>query len=359
MKKYVLILAAVLMIVLPAAAYDFGGSLDASGAFTTGDPATISPSAKLTGWAKVPFAGGSFAAEAYYKYSGTIIDGETTTKNIVDVSLFKLTFALPVGTVNVGRYSFSDVSSSVFAMTSDGANIAMSAGKLRIGGYVGYTGFLNGKTSGVGAEADADLDSIYPFSSKNLVFLANVSAPNFLGGNTFAVEALGKMDMNDGDDGYNSFYGTLSAAGPITTTLYYSASATGAFLTYDDAEPGFLVKGSIVSYLPFKSMTVTGKGAYSTEYFEGISSTPVCFGTVNAGASATIKPISSMLCMVSADLYGSTIDGFEAQDATWTAMAKWQVLSDVSASLSVTQDIPLIDDGESSFTISAGATVSF
>lgn len=359
-KKLFLILAAVMMIALPAAAYDFGGSVDASGSFVIDDDTTtISPSAKVTGWVKVPFEGGSLSTEAYYKFSDSIVDGNSTTSNDVDVTLLKCAFTLPIGTLNVGRYSFSDVTSSVFAMTSDGANLSANVGKLKVGGYVGYTGLLNGKTSGVGMAADADPDSLYPLSSKNLVFLANVSAPNFFGGNTFAVEGLGKIDMNDNDYSYNCFYGTLSAAGPITTTVYYSASATGSYVDLEEFGPGLLLKGSVVSYLPFKSMSLTVKGAYSTEFFEGISSSSCIYGTANAGVSATIKPVNSLLCMLSADLEAFTVDGFEAQDTIVTAMAKWQAMSDLSTFLSVKDYIPMLDGDTNELTISVGATLSF
>lgn len=353
MKKLFLILAAVLMIVLPAAAADFGGSVDASAAAVFADDIAISPSFKVTGWVKVPFGANSFSAEAYYK--GNIGDSEFS--GFADVSLLKLSFALPVGTVNVGRYFFSDVTSSVFAMTSDGLNAALNAGLFKIGAYVGYTGLLSANSSGMPA-ADADMDSFYPLSSKNLVFLANISAPNFFGGNTFAFEALGGMDLNGGSDAVNSFYGTLSAAGPITTTVYYSASATGSYLTTTSDNAGIYAKGSIVAYLPINSMSLTGSVAFGSENFQAISFNPCAGGVLDAGIAATMKPIDSLLCLLSADIYAGTADGFKATSATWTALAKWQALSDVSAFLSIGQDIPLAD-GSSSFTASLGGTVSF
>lgn len=359
MKKIVLILVAIMMIALPVTAYDFGGSVDASATITAAEETTLSPTAKVTGWAKVPFDGGSFATEAYYKLNV----GEDSVSGVVDVSLLKVTFALPIGTLNVGRYSFSDITSSVFAMTSDGANIAASAGPVKIGAYVGYTGLLNAKTSSLDTDWESDENAVYAANSKYMLFLANVSAPNFLGGNTFALEGLGALNLNGEEksgvsDGYSRFYGTLSAAGPITTTLYYSASMTGSFLTLTEDNTGILAKGSIVAYLPFKSMTVTGKGVFGSKNFQGITANPCAFGTLDAGVSATIKPISSMLCLLSADLYANTADGFEADKASWSVLTKWQAMSDVSAFLSIGQDIPLTDD-TGSFTASFGGTVSF
>lgn len=353
MKKVLLVLITVLMIALPAAAYDFGGSLDLSGSY---ESEAFTPSAKATGWVKVPFETGAFSTEAYY-------DGSFANKTFTgkfDVSLLKLSLNLPAVSLNIGRYSFSDVTSSIFSMTSDGINASLSAGLFKIGAYAGYTGLLNGKTASVGATAGADLNAFYPLAAKNVIFLANAAAPNFFGGNTFTVEALGAINLEDaaadGSEAFNSFYGTISAAGPITTTIYYGASVTGSFLTKDSENTGLYANGSVTAYLPFKSMSVALSGSYGSKNFQAISSNPCAFGIMKGGVSATIKPVESMLCLLSADVSSDTVN--KSNSASWTAYAKWQALSDVSANLTLNQDIPL-SGGSSSFTASAGVTVSF
>lgn len=340
MKKLILIFAAVLMIVLPAAAFDFGGSLDASASIANEE---LSPSFKVTGWAKIPFESGALSTEAYYK--GDIY--EDGLEGTFDVSLLKLSLNLPVASLNIGRYSFSDVTSSVFAMTSDGINASMSAGLAKIGAYIGYTGLLSGKTSGVGAAADANLEDFYPLSAKYMVFLANVALPNFMGGNTFTLEGLGSVDMNDTAIMGNAFYGTLSAAGPVSTSIYYSASVTGSF----GDKTGVYAKGSLTDYLPYKSMSVGLTATYGSDDFQGITCSG---GLFKGGLSATIKPVNSLLCMLSADLSKMA----DITNASWNAVAKWQAMTDVSANLSLGQTIPL-SDGDSSFNASFGATLSF
>lgn len=341
MKKLVLILAAVLMIVLPAAAYDFGGSLDAS-ASVAGD--AVTPAFKATAWAKVPFETGALSTEAYYK--GTIADEFTGT---FDVSLLKLSLNLSGVSVNIGRYAFSDVTSSVFATTSDGVNLAASAGLLKLGAYVGYTGLLNAKTSSFGAADATKMDDFYPLSNKYVVFLVNAAAPNFLGGNTFTVEGLGAIDMNDTEVNGDTFCGTVSAAGPVTDTVYYSASATGSF---GDAT-GLYAKGSITAYLPVMSMSLGVNGTFGSDDFKGITCSG---GMIKGGVSATAKPLNSLLCLISADYNHSTI--LDTDTASWNAQAKWQAMTDVSAYLSLGQNIPL-SAGDSSFNASFGATLSF
>lgn len=357
MKKVVLLIAAVLLAVMPLAAYDFGGSVDASAGAAITDSTAISPSEKLTGWAKVPFTGGSFSTEAYYKLAGSFRDGvDPSFNSTVDLSLFKITYALPAVSLNVGRYSFSDVTGSVFAMTADGVNASLTAGLLKIGGYVGYTGLLNGKTSGM--STDNDQTKVYTSSAKNLVFLGSVTAPNFFGGTTFAGEAVGEIDMNGDANAYNRFYGTASVSGAITTSIYYSGSVTGSFFTKDSDNTGFFARGNVVCYLPVMSMSLTAKGAYGSANFQGISWNPCAGGVLNAGASFTMKPISSLLCLASADVYCGTADGFAAESASWNVLAKWQALSDVSAFVSIGQNIPLTS-GSSSFSASVGGTVAF
>ena len=356
MKKVLLILITVLMIGLPAAAYDFGGSADVSGTLSAGEETTISPSVKMTGWTKVPFERGSFSAEAYYKLNGKVYQDATELNNIVDLSLLKVSFALNDSiSMNVGRYSFSDVTSSIFATTSDGVNASLNSGLLKIGVYVGYTGLQNGNTSGVGLSADSDSDSVYPLAAKNVLFLANVAAPNFLGGNTFTLEGLGALNMEEGDDAFNSFYGTLSAAGPVTTSVYYSASVTGSFFTKDADNAGVYSSAGITAYLPYKSMSVGVTGSFGSKNFVPVSATGAG-AAIKGGVSATIKPLDSLLCLATFDITSDTLN--EENSASWTALAKWQALSDVSANLTLNQDIPL-SGGKSTFTATAGVTVSF
>lgn len=364
MKKVVVIIAVILM-VLPLAAYDFGGSLDVSGGAAISSSTSISPSAKVTGWVKVPFAGGSFSTEAYYKLNASIRENtDPSFNNTVDLSLFKVTYALPVGSLNVGRYSFSDVTGSVFSMTSDGANFSMNTGLLKISAYAGYSGLLNAKTSGIDAPWTYDSAKIYELGSKYALFQAGVTAPNFFGGTTFAGEAIGAVNLN-GDaasgvsDGYSRFYGTLSASGAITTSIYYSGSVTGSYLTTTANNLGVFARGNVVCYLPVMSMSITGKFAWGSDYFQGISYNPCAGGMLNAGASLTLKPLGNLLCLASADVYCGTAGGFEPSSASWNVLAKWQAVSDVSAFLSIGQNIPLISGSSSSFSASVGATVSF
>lgn len=364
MKKVVVIVAAVLL-ALPLIAYDFGGSLDVSGGAAVSSSTAISPSSKVTGWVKVPFSGGSFSTEAYYKLNASFRENvDPSFNNTVDLSLFKLTYALPAGSLNAGRYSFSDVTGSVFAMTADGANFLMNAGLLKISAYAGYTGLLNAKTSGVDAPWLYDSSKVYDFGSKYAVFQAGVTAPNFFGGTTFAGEVLGAINLNGGaasgvSDGYSRFYGTVSASGAITTSIYYSGSITGSYLTAADNNAGVFVRGNVIGYLPVMSMSVTGKFAWGSSNFQGISYNPCAGSVFNAGASLTLKPLSSLLCLASADVYCGTAGGFKPSSASWNVLARWQALSDVSAFLSIGQNIPLISGSSSSFSASVGATVSF
>ena len=365
-KKVVLILAAVCMMAFPLAAFDYGGSLDLSGGAVVSDTTAFSPSAKVTGYAKVPFVAGSFSTEAYYKLDGSFASGSSASfTNLVDVSLLKL--SLPVSdlmTLNIGRYAFSDVTGSVFAMTSDGANVASNIGIFKASAYVGYTGLLNAKTSGINAPWTYDTNSVYALGSKYAVVLANFTAANVLGGNTFSAELTGGINCNGAaatgvSDGYNRFYGTVSAAGPVTSSIYYSGSVTGSFLTKDTDKAGFLAKGSIVGYLPVMSMSVSGKVGFGSKGFQGITSDPCSGGVLNAGVSVTAKPLSSLLCLATGDIYCGTVGGFTATRASWNLLAKWQIMSDVSAFLSLGQNIPLGGTGSSSFTPSLGGTVSF
>lgn len=365
MKKLLLVLAAVLLAVIPAVASDFGGSLDVTGGAAINDTTTISPTAKVTGWVKIPFDKGSFSAEAFYKFSSSIKDEGTDMTNTADLSLLKI--SLPLNdfiSLNIGRYFFSDVTTSVFAMTSDGINATMSSGLLKFSAYAGYTGLLNAASSSLDADWTTSGDAIYELGSKYMIMLANVSAPNVLGGNTFSFEGTGALNMNGEakagvSDGFSRFYGTVSATGPITTTVYYSTSVTGSYFTLEEENIGIFAKGSIVCYLPYKSLTITGKGAYATDFFRGITFNPNSNGVLSAGLSATMKPVSNLLCLLSGDVYCDTIEKFEASSLSLQGLAKWQALSDVSAFLSLGQEIPLNSDDKGTFTVSVGGTVSF
>ncbi len=368
-KKVVLILAAVCMMAFPLAAFDYGGSLDLSGGAVVSSTTSFSPSVKVTGYAKVPFGIGSFSTEAYYKLDGSFASGVNPSfTNLVDVTLFKVNFAIPAGSlklnINAGRFAYSDVTSSVFAMTSDGLNVATNIGIFKASAYVGYTGLLNAKTSGVNAAWTYDANSVYALGSKYTVFLANFTAANVLGGNTFSAELAGGINGNGAaatgvSDGYNRFYGTVSAAGPINASIYYSGSVTGSYLTKDTDPAGLLAKGSIVAYLPVMSMSVSGKVGFGTKGFQAITSEPCSGGVLDAGLSVTAKPMSNLLCLATGDIYCGTVGGFAATRASWNLLAKWQIMSDVSTFLSLGQNIPLGGTGSSSFTPSLGGTVSF
>lgn len=364
-KKLTFFIAVLLVIAFPLSALEAGGSLDVSGgAVMTDDTIIISPSAKLTGYIKVPFSGGNFSTEGYYKATGSVREDFTPVINsVADLSLLKLTFGGTSFSVNLGRFAFSDVTSSIFSMTSDGANFSVNAGLLKLNGYAGYTGFLNAKNTDMDVVWDYDADAIYPTGSKYAVFLANISAPNFFGGNTFAIEGIGALNLNGPaesgvSDGLNRYYGTASVSGPVSSSVYYSMSATGSVLKSSNTYFGIYARGSLVAYLPFKSMSLSAKGAWGSANFVGITNNESAGGMLDAGVALTIKPVDSLLLLASSDIYCNTVYAFEPSSVVWNALIKWQMLSDVSSFLSASQNIMLVSK-TSSLTASVGVTLSF
>lgn len=175
---------------------------------------------------KLGDSGLRLASECSYKYKANIpfssIEPSTFT-NVVDLSLLKLsgTWALSGGAIsmNLGRFSYSDLSGVIFTQNSDGVYVSYDSMKMSAGFYAGYTGLQNSLNVSMIDVYNYDYD-FYNLCAGYIPILADFAYKSFLKTNTIALQLSGFLEPKK--DFSSKYYATVSLSGPITIVGDYS-----------------------------------------------------------------------------------------------------------------------------------------
>jgi len=227
------------------------------------------------------------AGEALYKYELNVTENDKDLKNIVDVDLLKLSGKWSMGTSNValdfGRYSYSDLSSTVFNQCSDGLNVKYETAKWKTGLYAGYTGLLNSHNVSM-SDAPEDDKELYNLCAGYVPVSVNFSY--IMGKNV--IGAQGSYFLGISDSVTDKIYGTVTLSGPVSTSGSYSAAAVIGFDDYSDLM--LYAKADYSAYLAGKAMVGAG-----VEYASGDQGSFKPFKTISSkSVSCTGIPTSGV-----------------------------------------------------------------
>lgn len=341
----------------------------------------------LKGNIRVPLTedGLSFiSAEGTVKHKLVRNFGADTTDNsiILDVDLFKLSTVKKFDyshslEFSAGRFYIADASGAVFTQTCDGAFAKYASPKLEVSVYGGYTGLLNQKNISI-KDTNATVYSgagkdIYDFNSAYIVGSATVSAPFLFANQSVILEGLaviGSEGPADVEKDKNRFYGTFCLNGPLSNSVFYSATATVE--SVDSNGIGLLGQLSVNSFFDWKNAALSFNAMYasgvsgSNEMFVGVTQQTICnsseepdlAGIVKFGISASALPVNNILCSCGADVVmkdnGTKVEYYGLQ---FVGGVNYQLYSDVSFGLNGSAFVGN-DENTNRFQISLNAAIA-
>ncbi|MCR4953358.1 MAG: hypothetical protein K6A43_04710 [Treponema sp.] len=233
MKKIISTVCAVLFMVSASFAVEWGGIINdnTKGSTQNFDSFALQQSNSLYFWLKTPVGKNTFfSAEAFYKYTLDLGNGEKSFLNVIDSDMFKLSGNYKAGngkfSFDVGRFSVADVSSSVFSQLSDGVSLRYNLPTVRLSAYAGYTGLLNAFSVSMVDDRSVGTpnEQIYTLCHGYVPVMVNVVLPVIFNNQSLSFGFNIFTDVEPTKS--NKYYGNLVLSGPLANTLFYRIATT-------------------------------------------------------------------------------------------------------------------------------------
>lgn len=348
----------------PLGAFDWGGfvSVDAGikGPANDGFIKKFTQSDRLTLWMRVLLPNlkdSYFTAEGFYDFKYAVETKEVT--HLLDIGLFKLSMTANEPnakfTLNMGRYGISDLSGFIFAQNADGIELRISSNRFESKLYGGYTGFLNSHTTPMNVSQFGTDQILYKPAASAVIGSVFMSFPQLFKQQTLSCEISGV-----GGQAVPAVFTTVALNGPIYGSLFYAASSTAAVENSKKVPLLFsnLSRFELTAYLPFMSSflswnTVFATGTTGSEKtknigdFKSFSIIPANLGgsvkyagNIKTGLTGSIKPYSSLLWTLNADLFFNVMNASASKGfigVQWQTAVRWHIFSDLQLSLSAGQ----------------------
>ncbi|MBO7638862.1 MAG: hypothetical protein J6W60_02845 [Treponema sp.] len=370
-------------------AVDFGGSLENNTRLgsSTFDKWELAQQDSLTGWLKVPF---NSDGKLYLATEGTLFlnvnvldlsnSSSATTDFLFDIGLFKLGGVFNIGDnllqLNLGRFFTTDVTGIIMTQTTDGIQGAFTSDYFKASLFAAYTGLTNAMFSpiidGPTSTFVPDDSKVYCFNSPYIVTGATISAPYLFANQTVGLEFFGMFGtkgINGDNAGYNRSYLTLFMNGPIAKNLFYTLSSS---LEFKDGIAN-LTSATLSYYPAFKSASISLNAVYasgesgSLKAFEAFSSNTATYaynlpeytGLLKFGLKGSIKPIENLYTSVGADIALDTGSESGFRGFQWDAAVKYQIFTDLQASLIAKQFYDSKDKANNSTSFALNVRLTF
>lgn len=357
-------------------AFEWGGIIKNDTGVNLSDSLSLNQSDSVFLWGSVPLNNdGSMYIKGEGMYKINLAKplkpaGDMVLTQIADLDLLKFAgdFKTENGTVSVsaGRFSFSDLTSSVFTQCSDGLFVKYANQGFEVNGYAGYTGLLNAYSVTMINSPDyeqPEMTKFYSLSPKYVPVALTVSLPALFANQAVSAQAAGFLDLNGTK--YNRFYGTVNLTGPLLSSLYYSATTC---FGYTDKVSN--MSNLSLTYFPL-STTFVSVGAKFASWesgsfgaFTGFTSNPLFTGTET---TACIVPSVSVTSVLFGKLIlmanGKTILAHDGDKIGYAgiggdASVMYNMFSDMQIGLSVAGN-KVKDRENDDMTISLKASMSF
>lgn len=184
-----------------------------------------------------------FIAEGSFKHELLVPFQQPFPKFIADCDLFKFSGKWIIGkgivAVDVGRFTISDISGSVFAQKSDGISLSYDALKYKVGAYAGYTGLQN-RLNVTMLNNPVEQTNFYGLTAGYVPVMVNYTYKTLFETNTLGLQ--GELFIPVTVENKTSYlYGTLMMNGPIGVIGAYTLKATAGLSDYKN----LMVDGSL------------------------------------------------------------------------------------------------------------------
>lgn len=305
-----------------------------------------------------------FIGELTLSHSITGSFSELSNSFTADLALAKLNGTRrinPSTNINfaAGRFTLSDITSAIYSQNADGLFGQFASRKFESSLYLGYTGLLNSNVVSMlesngkvftPSKSEGFFD-VYNLAAPYAVSVTTISLPYLFANQTISVEVLGAYPLPGIIDSMENedirLYGTLMMNGPITSNLFYSASATAETAGFDDI--AVLAKANLSLFPNLMSSCVSANMTYASgnngdfSPFTTVSKTSstLCMqqlsytGIFKAGLSGSIVPTKKLYCSLGGDIIFDCYkaDVFKYYGTQTVLAANYQLFSDVSFGL--------------------------
>lgn len=351
---------------------DFGGLFKDYTKVETPDfsYAGLTEQASLDGWVKIPLSKDGklyFTTEADATiriYTPKVASPGVDFNFMMNLSLLKLTYTNRIGNgymqVNMGRFSNSDATGTIVSQETDGIQFTYSNDVLTIFAHAGYTGLTNARYNTI---VDSNKTTfvpnpklVYQFNSPYVLGSLSFGLPYLFSNQSMSFEAVATVGLPGifaNNLGFNRFYGSLLMNGPLLSNLFYSASTTFGFTTYQDSFLGAsnLTKFSIVYYpevisssINFDFVYASGNNGFLKPFNTFTSQTASLSmddagysGIIKANLGGTIRPVNALFLGLDMAAIFDCMDGFGFEGFQWSTQAQIQFFTDFKVGLSVNQ----------------------
>lgn len=345
------------------------------------------------GWIRIPFTDDGltyFAAEGLYQFEVENIDlfdvsdADSNRISAWDVDLFKFSHSREINsamlTVSAGRFATFDLSGVIYNQMADGVFASYETQSVFASFYGAYTGLTNARTVAIlDPEFVEDTEKHYQKNAKYVVASAGLSMPNFFLDHTISVQLLGTFKTEG--EGFNRIYNEILVNGPIKIgkfkyDVYYTlVGVLGLWKEGTDSiQLTNLSKGTLTTYLPFKSSSVSLNALYASgeqgpfKTFAGFTSMTAVnaytgrtehTGVILTGVSGSMKPLGNLRLSAFTDIVVDAQEDIGFEGIQYGLGAEFLPLSDVSLGLNIGQYIDGDDSDRNKCTVRVRAAISF
>jgi len=364
-------------------AVDFGGALGNFSKFAnqnSEDGIKLNQRNSASLYVRVPFGqtDNYFFTQGSYQFERDF--GADTKINSVNLDTALAVFNEGPLSINIGRFSSSDITEKIYNQAGDGAKLTYSLPGFYSSASLIYTGLLNSQSvTIIDPDYNADTDKLYDLNARYFISTLRADLLNFWKEQTISAELIYAIRLEG--NSYSKIYTSGKIEGPLPISgVYYDAVASIEFSKYDSFENqiDYLTGANLYYYPGLKNSQITlsciyasGADTKSTDgkvgFFGITSMTSVNSLEENeynsiflAGLNASIKPVSSLLLSAGGDAVFSTLDNkFEYEGFQCNANIDYQIVSDVYTGLEFTQYIGKENSDIDKTSITVKAVISF
>lgn len=364
----------------PVFAFEWGGLLRSSTEYISQNFSDydLLQTEEVFAWGKIPFGKNSpfsLTGELVYKGIFNISDAEVTLEDIIDVDIFKISGTLEFGQSSslylaLGRFNAVDSSRKVFTQLLDGAAFSVNFPLLNISAFGGFTGFINSHSAAM-MESDGEVFSaVTPFYSLNIPYLVGegkIEIPSIFG-TSLSVEGLGFFDTRDFTK--NRYFGEIASSGPFMDDVFYKFSTVVGlndnleFTNYTSID--YIYYPSAVFSVDFGLEYASGnigplKAFYpvTSQVSSSALSSPVLSGVLIPNLGFTLSVGSFYADLSSKFVFAWPEKEIKPAGAEADFTSQLNIFSDLKLTMGASFYYDLMDIGDTNFSASVGASISF
>lgn len=358
MKKTNLVILFFLLILVNLSAFEGGGIFKAGLDFGIGkEDINISHYDRLSLWAKQNIdqnGNYNFSVQTSYLFrlkKPIKPAADLNMNHFLNLDVLKFSFLIPIGKgnidIDVGRRNLTDITGIILNQNMDGVFLSYTMPRVSVFFNLGYTGLLNAYFNPLSTSEFKSINEkntvLYKLAPSLVHFSGAVHVPFGALRHSFNFDINSFISTSEAKD--TNHYLSALIRGPIISSLFYTVSASTAFMTREGktTKVGFFVEGDLDYYFNKYSAKLSlnmkwfsgGKNEFQTLSLANASQIKLIPSKdlLQIGIAGSIKPLHDLFLSTDFNLLmksgmessGKFFKGFE-----WFTSVNYNVLQDMS-----------------------------